>query len=247
MKPSTRRTQDTTLARNPWARLCLAACLLALASQGRAQLSVLSPARAPSTTDRNLGSLARTKNIGDLPAPSSPIALTLGKTTRQEAELAWIAQDSRIVRSGTMGVGGSGLADYHVRRSVPGIVLVDVAGVDFEGFTVARYAFIEDLLYAVETPLHARTPRSETPFKALDATQLQELARTLETRHGPPTRRTFSRRAGNEPDVLTWDTEQGTLELVTNDFLAHLGQWDPALERKAKALRRAACDQAPAC
>jgi hypothetical protein len=86
---------------------------------------------------------------------------------------------------------------------VPEIVLIDVAGVDFKVFTVAPYSFIEGLLYAVETPLYARTPRSETPFKALDATQLQELTKTLETRHGPPTRKAFNRRAGSEPDVLT--------------------------------------------
>ncbi|QSI33577.1 hypothetical protein GNX71_30030 [Variovorax sp. RKNM96] len=228
-------------------RLCAIACLCALAAPGKAQLSVLSPTKAATTTERNMRGLARPASPDELPAPSSPIALTLGKTTRQEAELAWIAQGSKIVRSGALGVGGSGLADYHVRKGVPEIVLTDVAGVDFEGFTVARYAFIEDVLYAIETPLYARTPRSETPFKALDATQLQALARKLEAIYGAPTRTGFTPRAGKEADVLTWETPQGTLTLVTNDFFAHLSLRDAELQKKAKAFARAACDQATAC
>jgi hypothetical protein len=115
-----------------------------------------------------------------------------------------------------MALGSGSGADQVSKLSFDRVVLVDVAGIDFEGLTSARFGFYEDKLYRIQATfglpglMRNDLPNTKEQVKALEA--------RLRQKYGKPAEEHRSMLVGkNEgPDILIWKLSAGTLQFNSN-------------------------------
>ncbi len=178
-----------------------------------------------------------------------PFGFVFGRTTKDEALATWSAADALVTgrAHAAVGKGGvDGLSTLQVER----IFLVDVHAVPFFGTRPARFAFLDDELYSVQTVL-SRTlvpSRRGDNSQSLSPEEIKTLQTDLRRRFGAPTRTARSLMASKEPDIFEWKLGARTLMLTTNAVLgATLTLTDPVLAKKAKQANDEECKQYVAC
>jgi hypothetical protein len=160
--------------------------------------------------------------LSDPPAPPvntdnpAPFQYVLGRTTLSEAVSYWRASGARILRSGHLALGtGSGL-DGVGKTSADKVVLVDLAGIDFEGIPSARFGFYEERLYLIQATLKPGLLSSKTDL-AYDTEQMKALEQRLRKEYGRPLEQRSGLMKKSEPaDVLSWNVGGNSLRFVSN-------------------------------
>jgi len=141
----------------------------------------------------------------------------LGQTTLSEAMNYWRASGAHVLRAGHLALGtGSGM-DGVGKTSAEKVVLADIAGIDFEGITSARFAFYEQKLYRIQALLRPGLLNAKTDITYDDA-QLTALEGRLRREYGPPgeQRRSLFVKKSDAPDVLSWKVDGNSLRFVSN-------------------------------
>ncbi len=232
-------TLDTISSRS---RFTAVALTLTLALSAVAMAQPASEAgRSPSA------SAASATQPGD---PLIPFGFVFGRTTRDEALAAWEAADVVVTGRGHAGVGAGSGVDGQSTLPVDRIFLIDVHAVPFFGTRPARFAFLDDKLYSVQTVL-SRTllpnQRGDNS-QSLSPEELRALQADLRERFGAPTRTARDLMAGKEPDIMEWKLGARTLVLTTSALPgARLTLTDPVLAKKAKQASDEVCKQFVAC
>jgi hypothetical protein len=186
-----------------------------------------------------------------LPADSLiPFGFVFGRTTTDEALATWAAANVLVTGRGHAGVGAGSGVDGQSTLPVDRILLVDVREVPFFGSRPARFAFLDDRLYSIQTILS----RTILPNHRGDNSQnlspeaLKALQADLRKRFGAPTQTGRDLMAGKEPDIMEWKPGPRTLVLTTGALPgATLTLFDPVLAKKAKQARDEVCNQNVAC
>jgi len=146
----------------------------------------------------------------------------LGRTTLEEAVSYWRGSGAHILRAGHLALGtGSGL-DGVGKTSAEKVMLVDVAGVDFEGIPSARFGFYEKKLYLVQASLRPGLLSAKTDLR-YDGDQMRALEARLRQEHGPPVeQRSALVKKGEPADLLSWKVDGNSLRFVSNPMSASL-------------------------
>ncbi|HEY0060728.1 MAG TPA: hypothetical protein VGC21_01330 [Telluria sp.] len=172
------------------------------------------------------------------PAPAPEIS----KTSLAEARGMWAAAGATTVSEGHLAIGGGNGIDGLSQVGLEQVLLVTVAGVEFEGLPVARYAFVDDVLYAVSAQLRRGYTKHQTPFKELDNDALSQLQQSLTRKYGKP--RAFNEPlGGKKPSIFIWDLKENELTLTTSiGFGGHtLTLVNKALAKKVAAYKKTEC------
>jgi hypothetical protein len=174
----------------------------------------------------------------DQNAAQSPV---IGKTTLAEARELWAAGDARIVSEGHLAIGGGSGTDGHSQVGLEQVLLVTVEGVDFEALPTARYAFVDNVLYATSAQLHNKTAKIYSPFKELSDDDMAQLLQTLTKKYGKP-RGLRDIVADKKPNVFIWDLRDNELVLnISMLYGYHLTLKNKALEKKVEAYSKIEC------
>ena len=72
---------------------------------------------------------------------------------RVEARAYWGQNGMKIVGAGHLALGGGSGMDGAAKVSAEKVLLVDVSGIDFEGFSNARFGFYDNTLYRIQATL----------------------------------------------------------------------------------------------
>jgi hypothetical protein len=170
-------------------------------------------------------------------------ALVIGKSTLQEAEAFWRETGARPGRSGNLAIGFKSGVDGSGDIAVEQVVLVDVEGVEFEGFTVARYGFVDGVLYSVQVSLGLDLSKVKSvASKDLSKEEFGALEAQLRRKHGKPSRELRDLFGGrrNRANILVWRV--GANELTLADSVhKFLRLENLALAKKVDAYRKAVC------
>jgi hypothetical protein len=170
----------------------------------------------------------------------------IGKTTLAEARELWAAGDARIVSEGHLAIGGGSLTmDGERKLGLEQVLLVTVEGVDFETLPVARYAFVDDVLYAISAPTHNIFAKVKSPFKDLNDEDLAQLERTLTRKYGKP-RGLKDMGAGKKPNIFLWDLRDNEL-VLSEGIMSGLSLTfkNKALVKKVDAYIKTECKKHP--
>jgi|GEM_PF-2694698 len=182
--------------------------------------------------------------------PLVPFGFVFGRTTKDEALATWAAAHVVITGGGHAGVGAGSGVDGQSTLSVDRIFLVDVQAVPFFGTRPARFAFLDNKLYSVQTVLSRTLPSNHRGDNSqnLSPEELNALQADLRKRFGAPTRTARDLMAGKEPDIMEWKLDARTLVLTTGALPgATLTLTDPGLAKKAKQASDEVCKQYVAC
>jgi hypothetical protein len=178
--------------------------------------------------------------------PATPAAartLTVGKTTLENAEAAWHEGSARLRQKGHLAIGFGSGADALGTIGLEQVLLVDVEGVDFEGFKAARYGFVDGVLYSVQVSLGLDLSKQKSvASQELSKAELDALEARLRNEHGKPTREGRDLLAGKRPNILVWRVGQEELTLARS-IHTFLRLENPALVKKVLEYRKAACRQ----
>lgn len=179
-----------------------------------------------------------------LPAYADPCSasdFTVSKTTLADARETWSACNASILSEGNLAIGGGSGKDGWSKVGLKQVLLVTVEGVDFEGLPIARYAFVDEVLYAIAADLHA-IPARESPFKLLTDEELAQFQKTLTRTHGKP--RALMDLFGfgdKKPNVFIWNMQGNELVLTKNPVRAQLILQNKALAKKVEAYKKSEC------
>ncbi|MFC5479105.1 hypothetical protein [Massilia suwonensis] len=177
-----------------------------------------------------------------LPASAGECAApVISKTTLAEAREMWAACDANIVSAGNLAIGGGSGKDGMSTVGLEQVVLVTVAGVDFEGLPVARYAFVDEVLYAISVQLRNSFSRDKPLFKELSDADLSQLEQSLTSKYGKP-RALKDMGAGKKPNIFIWDLQDSEMTL-TNTIIPgyRLSLVNKTLAKKVDAYRKTEC------
>lgn len=168
-------------------------------------------------------------------------APVISKTTLAEARATWAACDASIVSAGNLAIGGGSGKDGMSQVGLEQVVLVTVAGVDFEGLPVVRYAFVDEVLYAISVQLRNTFSRDKPLFKKLSKDEISQLQQSLTNKYGKP-RALKDMGAGKKPNIFIWDLRDSELTL-TNTIIPgyQVNLVHKALAKKVDAYRKAEC------
>jgi hypothetical protein len=174
-------------------------------------------------------------------APHPGFAYQLGQTTLEAARAYWSQNGMKIVGAGHMALGSGRGIDGLGKLSADKVLLVDVAGVDFEGLPTARFGFYEDRLYRIQASLTQLLSNGASAENYTDE-QVQALGDRLRAKYGAPSaehRTLLADASGN--DVLIWRLPEGTLTLTTNPLNRSLILSSAKMEADIKAYVKAYC------
>jgi hypothetical protein len=150
-------------------------------------------------------------------AQAGPFEYALGRTTLSEARDHWRASGAQILRAGHLALGtGSGI-DGRSQTSAEKVLLVDMAGIDFEGITSARFCFYDEKLYRIQASLRPGLLQAKRDL-LYDQEQLRALESRLRQKYGRPAeehRSPFIKKTDG-PDVLLWKVDGNSLQFVSN-------------------------------
>lgn len=174
----------------------------------------------------------------DAPAPSP--APVIGKTTLAEARDMWLNSGATVVSEGHLAIGGGKGADGLSTVGLDQVLLVTVSGVEFESLPVARYAFVDDILYGMSAQLHNGS-KQPMAFKDLSKEEVEQFVRTLTVKYGKP-RAVNDMFEGRKPNIFIWDLRDREMVLLAGGN----GHWQlsvkhKALQKKVDAYTKAEC------
>jgi hypothetical protein len=161
--------------------------------------------------------LAQTAPAVSNHASQAPFNYVLGQTTLPEAVSYWRASGAHILRAGHLALGTGKGIDGVSKTSADKVMLVDVAGIDFEGITSARFGFFEEKLYRIQAMLRPGLLNAKTDL-TYDKGQLTTLEARLRQKYGQPIQqeRSLFVKKNEGADLLTWTVNGGSLRLVSN-------------------------------
>ncbi len=172
--------------------------------------------------------------------PEAPAPI-ISKTTLAEARAMWSASEATIVSEGHLAIGGGNGVDGLSTVGLEQVLLVTVSGVDFEKLPVARYAFVDEVLYAVSAQLRKGYSNVEPPYKVLSDEELSQLKETLMRRHGKP-RALKDMGAGKRPNIFIWDLREDELVMTEGGLSGYtLARRNKALAKKVDAYKKTEC------
>jgi len=166
----------------------------------------------------------------------------LGETTLDAARAYWSQNGVKILRAGHMALGTGSGVEGKGKVAAEKVVLVDVAGVDFEGLTTARFGFFDNRLYRIQASLASAL--NSAMSANLSADQLKALTAKLKAKYGKPSQeiRTLMSDEASGPDVLVWTLPDGKLTLNTSAINASLILSNEKMETDIKAYVKAYCE-----
>jgi hypothetical protein len=167
-------------------------------------------------------------------------AFVVSKTTLVEAREIWTSCNASTVSEGHLAIGGGSGKDGLSTVGLEQVLLVTVAGVDFEGLPVARYAFVDEVLYAISAQVR-KTVSKDSPFKQLTNDELAELEQALTRKYGKP-RALRDMGAGKKPNLFIWDLRENEM-ILSESILSgyHLTLQNKTLAKKVDAYKKAEC------
>lgn len=170
--------------------------------------------------------------------------LIIGKTTLEDAKLAWEASGATILAAGKLAIGGGSGVDGMSQVRLEQVELIDVSNVDFEGLPVARYAFVDGVLYAIMTKLDKDLSKNNGGFKILSREELESFKKELIRKYGQPSQslRDFYALGKKEPNVFIWNRKENELVLQLRYGLgSNFTISNKALAKKVEMYRKAEC------
>jgi hypothetical protein len=172
----------------------------------------------------------------DDPAPVPVI----GKTTLSEARAMWLSSGATVVSEGHLAIGGGNGVDGLSTVGLDQVLLVTVDGVAFESLPVARYAFVDEVLYAVSAQLHNGSSR-KMAFKDLSKDEIAQLVQSLTSKYGKP-RGINDFFPGKKPNIFIWDLRDQEMVLSAGgNGHYHLSVKNKALQKKVDAYTKTEC------
>lgn len=163
----------------------------------------------------------------------------IGKTTLAEARDIWRDSGATVVSEGHLAIGGGSGVDGLSTVGLDQVLLVTVDGVEFESLPVARYAFVDDVLYAISAKLHNDMKR-KMAFKDLSHEEIAQLKETLTRQYGKP--RAAKELFASKPNVFTWDRGSNEMVLTINALSGdNLSLKNKALVKKVEAYTKTEC------
>lgn len=178
------------------------------------------------------------------PAATKPAPLTIGKTTLEDAKLSWEASGAIILGAGKLAIGGGSGVDGMSQVRLEQVELFDVSNVDFEGLPVARYAFVDGVLYAIMTKLDKDLSKNKGGFKILSREEQESFKQELIRKYGQPSQslRDFYAVGKKEPNVYIWNRKENELVLqLRNGLGSNFTISNKALAKKVEMYRKAEC------
>ena len=173
------------------------------------------------------------------PAPS-PI---ISKTTLSEARAMWAASEANSVSEGNLAIGGGNRVDGLSTVALEQVLLVTVAGVDFESLPTARYAFVDEVLYAISAQLRPASTKNKLQFKELSDEEISQLEQALTRKYGKP-RGLKDLIAGKKPNILVWDLRENEMTMSKSGLSGYsLTLKNKALAKKVDDYKKTECKQ----
>jgi hypothetical protein len=180
--------------------------------------------------------LALSAQAADEPA-TTPV---IGKTSLTEAREMWQNSGAVVVSEGHLAIGGGSGVDGLSTVGLDQVLLVTVDGVDFESLPVARYAFVDEVLYAMSAQLN-NLYKKKMAFKEMSDADVTQLLQTLTTKYGKP-RALRDIFAGKKPNTFVWDLRDREMVLTAGSAINHqLSVRNKALQKKVDAYTKAEC------
>ena len=175
-------------------------------------------------------------------AQSSTFTYQLGETTLDAARAYWSQSGMKILRAGHMALGTGSGVEGKGKVAAEKVLLVDVAGVDFEGLTTARFGFFDGKLYRIQASLASVLNAASSANLSED--QMKSLAAKLKTKYGKPSQelRTLMADKASGPDVLVWKLPDGKLTLNANVINGSLILSNEMMEADIKTYVKAYCE-----
>lgn len=173
----------------------------------------------------------------DAPAPLP--APVIGKTTLPEAREMWLGSGATVVGEGHLAIGGGNGVDGLSTVGLEQVLLVTVDGVEFESLPVARYAFVDDVLYAITAQLYNGT-KKKMAFKDLSKDEIAQLQETLTRKYGKP--RALKDLFATKPNIFVWDRGANEMVMTVNAISGYnLSLKNKALVKKVEAYTKTEC------
>lgn len=175
-------------------------------------------------------------------APGPAFNYQLGETTLDAARIYWSQNGMKILRAGHMALGTGSGVEGQGKVTAEKVLLVDVAGVDFEGLTTARFGFFDNRLYRIQASL--ASVLNSAMSANLSEDQLKALAARLRAKYGKPGQelRTLMADKASGPDVLVWTLPDGKLTLNANVINGSLILSNQKMETDIKTYVKAYCE-----
>jgi hypothetical protein len=174
----------------------------------------------------------------DQSAASAPI---VSKTTLAEARDIWATGNASTVSEGHLAIGGGNGRDGFSKVGLEQVLLVTVAGVDFETLPVARYAFVDEVLYAISAQFRERLSKDKSAFKELTDEEISQLEESLTRKYGKP-RGLRDLGAGKKPNIFIWDLRENEMILAKSVMSGYqLTLRNKALAKKVDAYKKIEC------
>lgn len=165
-----------------------------------------------------------------------------GKTTLEEAQKTWDAANASSIGRGKLAIGGGSGLDGMSKVALDQVDLIDQRGVDFEGLPVARYAFVDGVLYAITAQLDRGLAGTRSEFKQLSADELEALQQELRRKYGKPSQVTKDMFAGKKPNIFIWNLRENELILQLRPAMgSSLVLRNKALAQKVETYRKTEC------
>lgn len=173
--------------------------------------------------------------------PNAAPAPVVSKTSLAEARDMWATRNATVFSEGHLAIGGGSGVDGLSQVGLEQVLLVTVTGVDFEALPVARYAFVDEVLYAISAQLRNGYSKDKYPFKELDDEELSQLENSLTSKYGKP-RALRDMGAGKKPNILIWDMKENELSLTKGGLSGYnLTFRNKALTKKVHAYKKIEC------
>jgi hypothetical protein len=183
-----------------------------------------------------------------MPIQAETSEVQVGKTKLKDAMAFWHEQGAKTIQAGYLAVGAGSGIDRASQYSVEQVVLVDESGTDFEGLTLARYCFVDEVLFSIQGNLSSVFHENKTGSNQLSKVDVDDLEKRLMAKYGQPNRSGKDLLAGKKPNILIWDIEGNELVLHTSGLQNSLTLANKELSRKAADYKRAECKKhAPMC
>ena len=176
------------------------------------------------------------------PGQNAAFNYQLGETTLDAARAYWSQNGMKILRAGHMALGTGSGVEGKGKVAAEKVLLVDVAGVDFEGLTTARFGFFDNKLYRIQASLVSALNSAMSANLSED--QLKTLTAKLRAKYGKPSQelRTLMADKASGPDVLVWKLPDGKLTLNTNVINGSLILSNEMMEAEIKTYVKAYCE-----
>jgi hypothetical protein len=172
---------------------------------------------------------------------SASPAPVIGKTTLTAAREMWSATNASTLSEGHLAIGGGNGIDGMSKVGLEQVLLVTETGVDFESLPVARYAFVDEVLYAISAQLRKPYTKEKPLFKELSDEELVQLEQALTRKYGKP-RALKDLMAGKKPNVFIWDLRENEMVLTQSSYSGYnLTVRNKALVKKVDAYTKAEC------